>query len=74
MYPSILLHQGLMEPLLYRCIKTIVMKVVVFVPFHPTVAVLPARPSRGRNKLCATVTPPFLHSTSWALTSNRYHG
>ena len=22
MYPSILLHQGLMEPLLYRCIKT----------------------------------------------------
>ena len=33
MYPSILLHQGLMEPLLYRCIKTsMVVMVVVFEP------------------------------------------
>ena len=30
MYPSILLHQGLMEPLLYRCIKTMVVMVVIF--------------------------------------------
>ena len=32
MYPSILLHQGLMEPLLYRCIKTMVVMVVIFEP------------------------------------------
>ena len=32
MYPSILLHQGLMEPLLYRCIKTMVVMVVIFGP------------------------------------------
>ena len=32
MYPSILLHQGLMESLLYRCIKTMVVMVVIFEP------------------------------------------
>jgi hypothetical protein len=35
MYPSILLHQGLMEPLLYRCIKTMVVMVVIFWALAP---------------------------------------
>ena len=32
MYPGIFLHQGLMEPLLYCCIKTMVVMVVIFEP------------------------------------------
>ena len=34
MYPSILLHQGLMEPLLRRCIKTMVVVCFTLVPYR----------------------------------------